>query len=121
METHVFDIYEYRKGNTASFVFFRGTSGKTSLLKNIRILIYCFAVFLFRAGYILVHVGCIPTDNVNRIFLDNVLNMTFAVIANIFIGLPLYVGPRSWKGFFGYGQTIFSKDIDLLHVITSES
>lgn len=65
------------------------------------------------------HVGCISTENVNCILLDNILNMAFAVTANAFIGLPLFIGPCSWRGIFGYGWTICSKNVDLLQVINS--
>lgn len=76
-------------------------------------------MFLLRAGYVLVHVGCISTEDVNCIFLDNILNIAVAVTANAFIGLCLFIGPHSWNGLFGYGWTICSKDVDVLQVTIS--
>lgn len=81
---------------------------------------HCFVVFVYRAGYVLVHLGCIPTEDTNVILMDNLLNIIVSVAANIFIGLTLFIGPHSFKGIFGYGWTICSKDSDHLQIVTSK-
>lgn len=82
--------------------------------KTVSVLIlYLPPVLLLRAGYILVQIGSIPTENVYVILLHNLVDIAVSVASFGLIGFTLAYGHDTFSGLVGYKLWIVSDSIDL--------
>nr|CAH7761037.1 unnamed protein product [Callosobruchus chinensis] len=71
-----------------------------------------FCVLIARGGFILVHLGSVPTENIYRVIFYNIFQMANSTISYIFFGLMVSFGDISFGGWIGYSE-LMSYDMDL--------
>ncbi|VEN46196.1 unnamed protein product [Callosobruchus maculatus] len=71
-----------------------------------------FCVLVARGGFILIHLGSVPTDNIYRVIFYNIFQMANSTISYIFFGLMVSFGDISFGGWIGYSE-FTSYDMDL--------
>lgn len=70
-------------------------------------------MLLLRAGYILVQIGSIPTENVYVIVLHNIVDIAVSVASFGLIGFTLAYGQDAGMGLIGYKPWILYDSVDL--------
>ncbi|CAH1962534.1 unnamed protein product [Acanthoscelides obtectus] len=71
-----------------------------------------FCVLIARGGFILIHLGSVPTDNIYRVIFYNVFQIANCIISYISFGLMASFGDISFGGWIGYSEYI-NYDMDL--------
>lgn len=67
---------------------------------------------LLRAGYVLIQLGSIPTENVYVVLLQNVVDIGVSMLSFGLLGYMLAFGPTQYNGLFGYKTWIGAMEID---------
>ncbi|XP_014259403.1 uncharacterized protein LOC106672459 [Cimex lectularius] len=49
-------------------------------------------VFILRIGFVLVHIGCVPSSSVNLLVMQHLINMAVSTLVFFVIGFPIAVG-----------------------------
>lgn len=65
---------------------------------------------LLRVGFIFIQIGCIPTDNVYLLLMQNVLDIFVTLASFGLLGFMFAFGKESFWGVFGYGSWIASEN-----------
>lgn len=73
-----------------------------------------------RAGFVLVQLGSIPSENVFAILSHNVLDVSICILSFTFVGFMFAYGDRSLGGVLAYGQWIGSNDVNFEHATHGE-
>lgn len=69
-------------------------------------------MLLLRAGYLLIQIGSIPTENVYVILLHNVVDIAVSVASFGLVGFMLAYGNDTFNGLVGYNTWIVSNSVD---------
>lgn len=64
---------------------------------------------LLRVGFIFIQIGCIPSENIYLIIMQNVLDIFVCLLSFGLLGFMLAYGKNSFWGVFGYGSWISSE------------
>lgn len=67
-----------------------------------------FSVFVSRIGFILIHLGSIPVENIYRIVFYNILETAVTILSYALLGFVVSFGKTSLAGWIGVG---FSLDL----------
>lgn len=70
-------------------------------------------VLFLRAGYILVQLGSVPTENVYVILLQNIVDISVSVVSFGLVGFIFSFGYDGWNGLIGHGMWISSQSVDM--------
>lgn len=68
---------------------------------------------LLRAGFVLIQIGCVPTDNVCIILLQNIVDLIVACLSFGLLGFQFAYGKNSAHRALGYGSWISSEYAEL--------
>lgn len=93
----------YSESETATVTFYQGI----------------FALLL-RVGFLFVQIGCVPTENINVILMQNVLDMFVTLSSFGILGFVFAYGKKSFFGVIGYGSWISSKNATLNEGVRGE-
>lgn len=87
---------KYSESETATVTFYQGI----------------FALLL-RVGFLFVQIGCVSTESVNVILMQNVLDIFVTLSSFGLLGFVFAYGKKSCLGVIGYGSWISSKNAPL--------
>lgn len=68
---------------------------------------------LLRLGFLCIQIGCIPTENIYIILMQNLLDIFIALSSFGLLGFIFAYGKESLGGIIGYGSWISSKNASL--------
>lgn len=68
---------------------------------------------LLRVGFIFIQIGCIPTERVYLMLMQNILDIFVTLPSFGLLGFMIAYGKKSFKGIIGYGSWISSEDAPL--------
>lgn len=110
-----FDYYFYDYSNR--------TQALESIIANIPTwlsFIRIVLVILLRAGYVLIHIGSVPVNNINLILLQNIIDICWITMVYSLLGIIIaYTGDV--HGVIGAGHWIGDHDVDKDELITGWS